>query len=110
MPGGINPEGEQIAVKAARGILGRCPPSGERAKDKKTAGPTGGFVDQNIGKPNPGAPAKPARLSVRTPGKYDRRRREALARFRSLRHRQDERVTGGRHRSVEIIARHALAA
>lgn len=43
------------------------------------------------------------------PGTYDRRRYEARARFRSLRHRQDERVTGRRHRSVEIIARHALA-
>jgi hypothetical protein len=50
---GINLGREQIAIESVRGIFGRCPPSGGRAKDKKTAGLTGGFVDQNIGETNP---------------------------------------------------------
>ena len=65
--GGINPGGEQVAIESAPGHTRLLPAAGDQAKDKKAAGLTGGFVDQNLGKLKPCAPAEPARLSIRDP-------------------------------------------
>ncbi len=83
---------------------------GAPSKDK-SRGPSRRLRYQIQAIKNPRAPGGTRADRCKTRGNTNRRRYEALARFTtSLRHWGDERVTGRIHRTVNIIARHALAA